>query len=448
MSPFLWLLLKSCFLLLICGGVFFWMGWYIRNREAWGEVLEVRKEYTEEKEGAIKLAKELEFLQGDCERLASQLEKQRTGNVPVEEYEQLQANLDQREQELAELSRAHQTLEREWRALQTSHQRTSNDLAQLRESSVSRAEYDALSITVQERENAIRGQQAAVDFAREDRGNLLNEVARLKADKIALNEEMVALHNDLELRASERDEAVAAYYQLKDQVESGELDIEVAPQVETPVAPPKGVSQAPRPSAPAPVPVVVPAPVPMPAHVPAPAPKEETSPAPAPIQPSIQTPVLLQSPSPAAPRRNAIPQPAIQSFEAEKQAPPKKRPTGEPDLFSVSSSSPAIHDGAEEKFDGTKPPGIPVPRGGKEDDLLLIKGVGPQTVERLNQLGIWHFSQVSAWTPEETAWLGNYLAFPGRIEREQWVAQAEKLSQGIVITADVTKRRSKAGRRR
>ena len=60
-------------------------------------------------------------------------------------------------------------------------------------------------------------------------------------------------------------------------------------------------------------------------------------------------------------------------------------------------------------------------RAGKEifrsaaDDLKLIKGVGPQNEKRLHALGIWHFSQIAAWTPENVEWVGGYLAFPGRI---------------------------------
>ena len=35
-----------------------------------------------------------------------------------------------------------------------------------------------------------------------------------------------------------------------------------------------------------------------------------------------------------------------------------------------------------------------------------------------------------ALTPDEAAWVGSYLAFPGRIERENWIAQARALAAG------------------
>jgi branched-chain amino acid transport system ATP-binding protein len=75
----------------------------------------------------------------------------------------------------------------------------------------------------------------------------------------------------------------------------------------------------------------------------------------------------------------------------------------------------------------TKPQGLPEPRGGAADDLTKIKGIGPQNEIRLNELGIWHFDQITAWTPAEIEWVGDHLAFPGCIEREDWVGQASVL---------------------
>ena len=77
-----------------------------------------------------------------------------------------------------------------------------------------------------------------------------------------------------------------------------------------------------------------------------------------------------------------------------------------------------------------KPVGIAGPRDGKGDDLKRIKGIGRQNEGRLHELGIWHFNQIAAWTSKEVAWVGHFLAFPGRIEREQWVAQAASLASG------------------
>lgn len=85
---------------------------------------------------------------------------------------------------------------------------------------------------------------------------------------------------------------------------------------------------------------------------------------------------------------------------------------------------------AEAMAQGEKPRGLAAPRAARPDDLKLISGVGPQNEARLNALGIWHFDQIAAWTAKETLWVGGYLAFPGRIEREDWVGQARVLASG------------------
>lgn len=83
----------------------------------------------------------------------------------------------------------------------------------------------------------------------------------------------------------------------------------------------------------------------------------------------------------------------------------------------------------EDAIAGKRPAGFAAARGGQADDLKLIKGIGPQNEQRLHALGIWHFSQIAAWTPQNVEWVGTYLAFPGRIEREDWVAQAAALAR-------------------
>ena len=84
----------------------------------------------------------------------------------------------------------------------------------------------------------------------------------------------------------------------------------------------------------------------------------------------------------------------------------------------------------EASYSGARPLGLAAARGGKPDDLKLIKGVGKQNEERLHALGVWHFEQVAAWTPDNVKWIGSYLSFPGRIDREEWIAQAAALARG------------------
>lgn len=85
---------------------------------------------------------------------------------------------------------------------------------------------------------------------------------------------------------------------------------------------------------------------------------------------------------------------------------------------------------AEADAHGARPAGLLGPRGGSADDLKRIKGIGKQNEARLNALGVWHFDQIAAWTPENIRWAGSFLAFVGRIEREDWVGQAKILASG------------------
>ena len=55
----------------------------------------------------------------------------------------------------------------------------------------------------------------------------------------------------------------------------------------------------------------------------------------------------------------------------------------------------------------------------------------------MRELGIFHFDQIAGWTREEIRWVGTYLSFPGRIDKEQWVGQAANLAAGGVGLKDV-----------
>ncbi|ATQ69099.1 MULTISPECIES: hypothetical protein [Methylosinus] len=81
------------------------------------------------------------------------------------------------------------------------------------------------------------------------------------------------------------------------------------------------------------------------------------------------------------------------------------------------------------KHPGVQPPGLPGPRDGKPDDLSKIKGVGPKSVEKLHGLGVYHFDQIAAWTPEHVKWVSASFAVPGRLEKGRWVAQAKDLAE-------------------
>jgi len=79
---------------------------------------------------------------------------------------------------------------------------------------------------------------------------------------------------------------------------------------------------------------------------------------------------------------------------------------------------------------GTQPVLLSEPRPEGKDNLQLIKGVGVVLEKLLNETGFYHFDQIANLTEDEILWLDNSMSFPGRIKREDWVAQAKDLAEG------------------
>jgi branched-chain amino acid transport system ATP-binding protein len=65
------------------------------------------------------------------------------------------------------------------------------------------------------------------------------------------------------------------------------------------------------------------------------------------------------------------------------------------------------------------------------DDLLIIKGIGPVNLRKLNAHGITTFAQIAAWKKADIIAVEKYLEFDGRIAREDWTGQAKKFAKGI-----------------
>jgi hypothetical protein len=78
-------------------------------------------------------------------------------------------------------------------------------------------------------------------------------------------------------------------------------------------------------------------------------------------------------------------------------------------------------------YAGVRPLSLRQPPLGEFDGLEKIAGIDPATAERLNALGSWTEAQIACWSDQNVRWIGSYLAFPGRIERQSWVGQAQAL---------------------
>ncbi|MGB0497971.1 MAG: 50S ribosomal protein L21 [Rubricella sp.] len=77
---------------------------------------------------------------------------------------------------------------------------------------------------------------------------------------------------------------------------------------------------------------------------------------------------------------------------------------------------------------GTRPANLLDAPKGEADDLKKISGVGPALLKKLNGLGIYHFWQIAEWGADEIAFVDNELSFKGRIERDNWIAQAKEFA--------------------
>ena len=122
-------------------------------------------------------------------------------------------------------------------------------------------------------------------------------------------------------------------------------------------------------------------------------------------------------------RTTAAKKPAVKSAPEKPVAKPAAVKTAKPAPTKPAAKAPAaIKPGATANALGE-------PRGGKADRLIVIKGIGPVNERKLNEHGIFHFDQIAAWKKADIIAAEAYLAFDGRIAREDWIGQAKKLAK-------------------
>jgi predicted flap endonuclease-1-like 5' DNA nuclease len=181
---------------------------------------------------------------------------------------------------------------------------------------------------------------------------------------------------------------------LSDAMPAAAMPAAAMPASSAPAAPMAAAPAAAAPAAAAPVPAA-----PMPAasaptaSVPVPAAAMPVSPAPAAAEPASAAPSAA-TPAPAA----AAP------------------------VAAASSPAPAAAGSPR------RPEALAAARGGRADDLKIIKGIGPKLEQLCHRLGFYHFDQVAGWTADEIAWVDENLeGFKGRVTRDRWVPQAQAI---------------------
>ena len=77
-----------------------------------------------------------------------------------------------------------------------------------------------------------------------------------------------------------------------------------------------------------------------------------------------------------------------------------------------------------------KPLILTTPRPTGKDPLIKIKGINSKIEVDLNNLGIYHFEQISCWSNKNSEWIEEFLLLPGVARNNQWVEQAKILASG------------------
>lgn len=132
----------------------------------------------------------------------------------------------------------------------------------------------------------------------------------------------------------------------------------------------------------------------------------------------------VAKPAPAAVAK-PVPAPAPQPAPLiAAPAPVKAAPKPKPVVAPAAPAAPVMSAPAAAR----KPEALKSARGGKADDLKIIKGIGPKLEILCHKLGFYHFDQVANWHAEEIAWVDDNLeGFKGRVTRDRWVPQAKAI---------------------
>ncbi|HEY0853593.1 MAG TPA: 50S ribosomal protein L21 [Devosia sp.] len=118
-----------------------------------------------------------------------------------------------------------------------------------------------------------------------------------------------------------------------------------------------------------------------------------------------------------------------------KTAAAKAAPAAKPAAKTAAAAKPKAAKNAAPADDAAPAKAAAKPKAAKAaveftDDLKLIGGVGPALEKKLQDAGITSLKQIAAWKKADVAEFDEKLDFHGRIEREEWVAQAKDLVAG------------------
>ena len=100
-------------------------------------------------------------------------------------------------------------------------------------------------------------------------------------------------------------------------------------------------------------------------------------------------------------------------------------------LAAMSDSSSSVPESPTQPVAPQTPQRSPTPifdAPADKDNLKLIKGIGPVMEKTLNELGVTTFRQLAKFTQSDIDKVSEAIgAFPGRVERDDWVGKAQRL---------------------
>lgn len=112
-----------------------------------------------------------------------------------------------------------------------------------------------------------------------------------------------------------------------------------------------------------------------------------------------------------------------------KKAAPKKTETRAAPKKAGAEKAPVKPDAPKAESKAPAKKAAPAKDAKVSDDLTKLTGVGPAFAKKLNAAGITSFEQIAGWKKADIEKYDEELSLGGRIERDDWVAQAKKLAK-------------------
>jgi predicted flap endonuclease-1-like 5' DNA nuclease len=142
----------------------------------------------------------------------------------------------------------------------------------------------------------------------------------------------------------------------------------------------------------------------------------------------------FDTPEDVTPPETAVEEAVEEAPEETPEAPPEPEKT--PDVPPPATIAPPISAAAAvaaavaERMAVPTPPLAPEPVAAAGDDLTRIRAIDAELAAKLNDLGVTGYEDIAAWSSGDVRAISELLGFSGRIERENWIEQAQILARG------------------